>query len=171
MHITKTRADAWARRRLPVLIAAPAIAASGAAAGPAAGALAATGGHTASQTTPQTASITFQAADLGDHDQLVITFPGTAPALSHSDGSSPPEWAGSGKTVPMPGNYFIYLDGMGTNYPLSGPNPVTYSRPNLKSAVLNDDFEGYIGITLGLDHAAAYTVTESGSQVTVDVAH
>lgn len=85
MPTTKTRADAWARRRLPVLIAAAAIAASGAAAGPAAGALAATGGHTASQGTPQTASITFQAANLGDHDQLVITFPGAAPALSHSD--------------------------------------------------------------------------------------
>jgi hypothetical protein len=158
-------------RRLPVLIAAAAIAASGAAVAPAAGALAATGGHAASPVRAQSASITFQAANLGDHDQLVITFPGPAPALRHSDGSEPPLWAGSGKTVSMPGNYFIYLDGMGTNYPLSGPNPVTYSLPNLKSAVLNDDFEGYIGITLGLDHAAAYTVTESGSQVTVDVAH
>lgn len=130
MDTTEARCDSWARRRLPVLIAAAAIAASGA-----------------------------------------ITFPGAAPALSHSDGSEPPAWAGSGKTVSMPGNYFIYLSGMGTSYPLSGPNPVTYSLPNLKSAVLNDDFEGYIGITLGLDHAAAYTVTESGSQVTVDVAH
>jgi hypothetical protein len=37
--------------------------------------------------------------------------------------------------------------------------------------VLYDDFEGHIGIALGLGHAAAYTVTANGNEVTVDVAH
>jgi hypothetical protein len=58
-----------------------------------------------------------------------------------------------------------------TSCSLAGSNPVTYSLPNLKSAVLYDDFEGHIGMALGLDHTAAYTVTANGNEVTVDVAH
>jgi hypothetical protein len=160
------------RRRLPALAAVVAMAGAVAAAAPAAGAIAGTTGPVTAHAAAASADITFQATNLGSQDQLVVTFPeATAPALSHSDSSAPPIWAGSGKPVSMPGNHFIYLTGNGTNYPLSGANPVTYSLPNLKSAVLYDNFEGYIGIALGLDHAASYTVSESGAQVTVDIAH
>jgi hypothetical protein len=129
-------------------------------------------GHALGRVLPASGSITFQAANLGSYDQFVVTFPeATAPALSASDSDSGPIWAGSGKPVAMPGNHFIYLTGRGSNDPLAGPNPVTYPLPNLESAVLYDDFEGSIGIALGLDHAASYTVTTSGNQVMVDVAH
>jgi hypothetical protein len=161
-------------RRLATLAAVPAVA--GAIGGaaitvPAPTALAAPASHVAAHAVPAQASITFQAANLGDHDEFVVTFPGTAPALSHTDSDAGPIWAGSGKPVSMPGHHFIYLTGTGTNYPVAGPNPATYSLPNLESAVLYDDFEGSIGIALGLQHAAAYTVTTSGDQVTVDISH
>jgi hypothetical protein len=165
------------RRRLATLTASAAVTAviGGTAvtvpAATAATASAVTTGHVAAHEAPAQASITFQASNLGDHDEFVVTFPGTAPALSHTDSDQAPIWAGSGKPVSMPGHHFIYLTGSGTDYPLTGPNPVTYSLPNLESAVLYDDSEGSIGIALGLDHAAAYTVTTQGDQVTVDISH
>lgn len=117
-------------------------------------------------------SITFQATNEGSYDQFVVTFPeATAPALNASDSDSGPVWAGSGKPVSMPGNHFIYLTGSGPSDPLAGPNPATYSLPNLESAVLYDNFEGSIGIAIGLAHAASYTVSTNGNQITVDVSH
>lgn len=138
---------------------------------PAATAATVTAHDVAAHTVTSQTSITFQAANFGDHDEFVATFPGPAPALSYSDSTSGPSWAGSGKPVSMPGNHFIYLTGSGPNNPLAGPNPVTYSLPNLESAVLFDDSEGHIGISLGLAHAAAYTVTITSGQVIVDISH
>jgi hypothetical protein len=76
--------------------------------------------------------------------------------------------AGSGPRVALAASVMNLLS---IRAPPAGSNPVTYSLPNLKSAALYDDFEGHIVIALGLDHAAAYTVTANGNEVTVDVAH
>jgi hypothetical protein len=121
VNIAQSKISSGLWRRLPVLIAVAAIAGGAAGVVPAAGAVAATAGPPAAHVPAQGGDITFQAVNLGDHDEFVITFPeAMARALSHSDSDQPPFWAGSGKPVSMPGNHFIYLSGSGINHGSAG---------------------------------------------------
>jgi hypothetical protein len=132
---------------------------------------------------PVLASIRVGAHPEGGYDRISLEFTGQIPGYRVSYVRQVVR-SGSGATVSLPGSAFLQLtftsaqahDANG-NSTLSPPatNPVTVGYPELRSYVVNGDFEGVVNVALGLTapdgfHVSELTKSPTDHVIYVDVA-
>jgi hypothetical protein len=131
---------------------------------------------------PELVSIRVGAHPEGGYDRISLEFSGQVPGFRA--GYVPQVVRdGSGASVSMPGSAFLQLrftsaqahDDSGKPTVTNVTNPVTVGFPELRSYVLNGDFEGYVSVALGLAapngfHVSELTKSPTDHVVYVDVA-
>jgi hypothetical protein len=133
---------------------------------------------------PVLVSIRAAAHPEGGYDRISFEFSGQVPG--YRAGYVPQVVRdGSGAAVSLPGSAFLQLkftsaqahdaNGNPTLTP-SATSPVTVGDPELRSYVLNGDFEGTVSVALGLAaphgfHVSELTKSPTDHVVYVDVAH
>ncbi len=120
---------------------------------------------------PELVSIGVGGHPEGGYDQISLRFTGQAPGFSVRYVSHVVR-DGSGAPVALPGSAYLQLvfasaqahddNGSPTLHP-TPTNPVTVGLPELRSYVLNGDFEGTVSVALGLSSAHGFRVSETTS--------
>jgi hypothetical protein len=132
---------------------------------------------------PELVSIRVGTHPEGGYDRISIEFSGQAPGYRVGYVQQVVR-DGSGAAVSMPGSAFLQLkfneaqayDANGNSTITPRPtNPVTVGYPELRSYVLNGDFEGYVSVALGLNapngfHVSELTKSATDHVIYVDVA-
>ena len=132
---------------------------------------------------PELVSIRVGTHPEGGYDRISIEFSGQVPGYRVGYVQQVVR-DGSGASVSMPGSAFLQLkfneaqayDANGNSTITPRPtNPVTVGYPELRSYVLNGDFEGYVSVALGLNapngfHVSELTKSATDHVICVDVA-
>lgn len=132
---------------------------------------------------PELVSVRVGTHPEGGYDRISLEFSGQAPGYSVRYVQQVVR-DGSGTPVSMPGSAFLQLvfndaqahdDSGNPTVPASLKNPVSVGYPELRSYVLNGDFEGYVSVALGLAapngfHVSELTKSPTDHVVYVDVA-
>lgn len=133
---------------------------------------------------PVLVSIRAAAHPEGGYDRISFEFSGQVPGYRVGYAAQVVR-DGSGASVSLPGAAFLQLrftsaqahdaNGDSTLTP-SATNPVTVGDPELRSYVLNGDFEGTVSVALGLAaphgfHVSELTKSPTDNVVYVDLAH
>lgn len=132
---------------------------------------------------PELVSIRVGAHPEGGYDRISLEFSGQIPGFKAGYVSQVVR-DGSGASVSMPGSAYLQLvfhdaqayDASGNSTLNPRPtNPVTVGFPELRSYVMNGDFEGYVSVALGVAapngfHVSELTKSPTDHVVYVDVA-